>query len=124
MYPKENNFKKLVPRDIIINPTVLLHWFLDDGFSTLRDRNQEYLNKGWKQRTKQVIVGFCSESFSKEDNEFLANEIAKIGIGCYVGKCNSGTGYRIFINQKDTNKFFAIIGPPPVKSLEYKWKII
>lgn len=40
-----------------------------------------------------------------------------------VRKFNRGTGWRIFLPQSQAQKFFSIIGPCPVPSMEYKWKI-
>jgi len=122
-YPKENNYRKLVPRDVKITPKLLLHWFLDDGYSTWRNRNKEMSEKGWKQNKKQVLAGFCSESFSKLDNIFLINKIKQLGINCRLVKSQQGTGWRIKIDQTNTNKFFDLIGPCPIASLKYKWKI-
>ena len=127
-YPATNKYKKVVPKDIILTPKVILNWFLDDGYSTWRHREGEICksrdNKSYPQNTKQVILGFCSESFSKRENEFLRDKLIKLGIGASVRKSNGGTGWRIFINQTSTNDFFDLIGECPVDSLKYKWKRI
>lgn len=125
-YPVNNGYTKVVPRDIILTPTVLLHWFLDDGYSCWRNRDGEICkgrnNKAYPQKTKQIILGFCSESFTKEENDFLCENIKKMGIGASVRKSNGGTGWRLFIDQLSTNDFFDLIGECPVDSLKYKWK--
>jgi len=91
---------------------MLLHWFLDDGNSYVR-----------KRKTKQVCIVLCSESFSRIDQELMSEKIwDKFGIKCSVRKCQSGTGYRIFVRQKYAGLFYDIIGPPVVSSLAYKWK--
>jgi len=51
-----------VPYDINITPTVLLHWFMDDGSTTQRRKDS---------KTKQIITTFCTESFSYADNCLL-----------------------------------------------------
>lgn len=116
-YPESNNFIKVVPSDIPMTKTVLLHWFLDDGYSSLRKR------KDCNQKKKQVVLGLCSECFSKEDQQMLCDKMKDrwglIANPCY---CHNGTGYMIKISQSQAPKFFDIIGPPPVPSLAYKWK--
>lgn len=120
-YPSKNNYKKVVPIDLILTPKIILYWFLDDGYSTWRNREKEK----YKQNTKQVICGFCSESFTKQENEFLCKELKKLNINSSVRKCNSGgSGWRIFIDQFNTNNFFNLIGNCPVDSMKYKWKIV
>ncbi len=120
--------QKIVPPDLILTPKSILYWFLDDGYSTWRNREKEVCgtrnNKTYPQRTKQVIMGFCSESFTKQENEFLCNQLVRMGIKASVRKCNSGSGWRIFIGQESTNSFFDLIGKCPVDSLKYKWKRI
>lgn len=110
--------KKVIPQDMFIDQVVLLHWFLDDGWSHIRVR-KECKN----QKTKQVIVGFCSQSFSIEDNErlcVLMNE--KFNLGAKIFPVKTGSGWSIKIPQSKTKLFFQIIGPPPITCLSYKWK--
>lgn len=118
--------QKIVPLDLILTPKTMLYWFLDDGYSCYRRRDGEICksrgNKAYPQKTKQVILGFCSESFTKPENDFLVSELERLGIGASVRKCNSGSGWRIFIDQTSTNDFFDLIGECPVDSLKYKWK--
>lgn len=111
-YPEENGFKKIIPMNIEINETVLLHWFLDDGSSYLR-----------KRKTQQIVITFSSESFSKQDQQTLCDRVMnRFPLTPTVHPCNSGTGWRITIPQSQASRFFEIIGPPPVASLSYKWK--
>ena len=128
-YPESNNFKKVVPKDIIITPTVLLHWFMDDGCSSLRKRDyKENPKKKWLSRRRkenQVLITFCSESFSKEDQEMLVTQMnKKFNLCAKVIACGFGTGYRVKIPQSKAQYFFKLIGPCPVPSFAYKWKII
>ena len=120
-YPEGSGFKKVIPSDIEINETVLLHWFLDDGSSSRRTRKYP---SHWKQRKQQVKIVFCSESFTKEDQEVLCEKVAaKFPLTPRLQKVQWGAGYRIGLPQSETKQFFGIIGPPPVPSLAYKWKI-
>jgi len=113
-YPPENDYKKVIPRSVELTPTVLLHWFLDDGCSYKR-----------KRKTRQIIIALCSECFYKENQEFLQEQfIKKFGIKTRLKKipCKNYDGYRIIINQSYADKFYNVIGPPPVPNLAYKWK--
>lgn len=119
--------RKVVPCDLVLNAKTMLYWFLDDGYSTWRNRSGEICknrgNKKYPQRVKQVMLGFCSESFTKQENDFLCEKIKQLGIRASVRKSWAGTKYRIFIDQCNTNEFFELIGECPVDSLKYKWKI-
>ena len=126
-YPKSNNYIKLVPRDLKLTEISLLHWFLDDGFSFERKRKYKeggkYLQLS-RRKQKQIIIEFCSESFSKEDNEFLIEQINNNwALKASLRKTKKGTGYRVKISQTKTNDFFEVIGVCPVSKLKYKWKI-
>lgn len=113
-YPKWNNYKKIVPKDLILTPRMVLYWFMDDGFSIYRNDS----------KTKHVVGAFCSESFTKKENEFLCNQLKKFGLSVSVRRSVGikGTGYRIFLNQSSFSLFLKLIGSCPVKSMEYKWK--
>lgn len=45
-YPAWNNYKKVVPKDLVLTPLIVLHWFLDDGTSSWRNRKYP---KAWQQ---------------------------------------------------------------------------
>jgi len=114
-YPESNNYQKIVPLDIELNETILLHWFMDDGSS--------YCRSGRERRSKQIIISLASESFTKEEQEFLSQQMfEKWGLLVNIGKCKSGTGWRMYFRQSQAELFFSIIGLPPVPSLAYKWK--
>ena len=118
-YPASNNYEKVVPCDFVLNPVSLLHWFMDDGCSELRKRSD--YKPSWHKKA-QIAITFCSESFSRKENEFLINQLASLGIRASLSKTNKGKGYRIYVPQSQASAFFTLIGPPPVASLAYKWK--
>ena len=122
-YPESNNFKKIIPDDICISETMLLHWFLDDGFSHFRDRGRDYKGTSWSQKKEQVVVKFCTDCFSLDDQERLCEQLNnKFALNFKVVKYMKY--HRIGIPQSKSNDFFEIIGQPPVESLAYKWKIV
>lgn len=109
---KNGKLTKIVPVDLKLTPITLLHWFLDDGSTSWR-----------KDRVKQVRLIFCSESFTKAENEFLCEQIKGFGLRSTIKKCPSGTGWRIGIGQSSVADFFDLIGSCPVESMRYKWKV-
>jgi hypothetical protein len=122
-YPKDKGFVKTVPTDLVLTPRVVLYWFMDDGSTTFRNRNKEYKNTKWSQKMQQVILTLCSESFTHDENEFLACQLRALGLNAVVRGCNSGSGYRVHINQSTVKDFFDLIGECPVESMKYKWKL-
>lgn len=111
-YPESNDFKKVVPHDLDLTPKVILNWFMDDGTTSAR-----------KRKTRQINMVFCSESFTKDDNEWLCNEFdIKYGIKPGIYYNGKGFGWRIRIPVKYIQNVYDVMGPCPVKSMEYKWK--
>lgn len=113
-YPKENGFKKVIPNDVSISPTALLHWFLDDGSSYQRRKNSA---------KKQVVITLSTECFSLENQQMLVDKIEReYDISFSIYPTNSGVGHRMVLPQKYSPEFYRIIGPPQPASLAYKWK--
>jgi len=118
-YPASNDYKKIIPTSIEITPALLLHWFLDDGYSYKYTRLQKYT---------YTRLEFACMSFTVEELEMLCVKIyEKFGITMFIrvhkrnGKI-AGTGCEVHVKQGDIPLFYEIIGPPPVPSLAYKWK--
>lgn len=114
------NGKKVVSNKIgeHFSEITLATWFLDDGHFSNR---------------KNESVTLCSESFSKEDNEFLCLLLKeKFDIDAKIQKIkrNNKVKYRVYIGngnnggikQKYSNldKFFGVIYEYIPKSMEYK----
>lgn len=118
-YPASNNYKKVVPSDLKLTPTSILYWFLDDGSTSYRKRNYQ---NSWTQNVSQVRLTFCSESFTKDENEFLSQQINGFGISSRVIKSQWGSNWRIMVNQKSVNDFFDLIDECPIDCMQYKWK--
>ena len=113
-YPEQNDHKKTIPKDIEVTSNLLLHWFLDDGNSYRRRKNS---------KIKQVIITFCSECFTKEEQQMISEKINnRYKLDCKVVPYSDGTGWRIKLPQSKTSLFYNIIGPCPVPSMEYKFK--
>ena len=117
-YPEHNNYKKVVPRNLKLTPTVILHWFLDDGSS--------YKSKRFKKNGELVndkaIITLCTDCFCLNDQKRLCNQFLKFGIIAKPTPIRNKR-WRIIITQSQSQKFFSLIGPCPVPSMAYKWKL-
>ncbi len=104
--PKDGKNFKIVPRDIELTPTVLLHWYLGDGCLA---RNKE---------NRIPCITFATNCFSKEDVEFLIRELKMVGLTFYFNQATSGfnkgekSGYVIRSKSDDGTpyRFFKLIG--------------
>jgi len=99
--------KKIVPRDIILTPSVCLNWYIGDG-SLMRNA---------RGRTR---IKLCTDGFPKSDVLFLIEKLRNLGIeASYWKSCN-----RIGISANYTKKFIDYIGACPgeiYKDYGYKW---
>jgi hypothetical protein len=113
-YPKNNNYIKVIPKDIEPTPEMLLHMFLDDGCAYHRRKES---------KIKQIKLTISSQSFTRDDQEMFCEKVNNIfNLKMRTEATNSGTGYRIGLPQSKVNDFYNVIGPPPFESLAYKWK--
>lgn len=92
---------KVVPENIKITPTVLLHWYLGDG-SISRENG----------------ITLCTDSFSSESINYLMYELSNLKFLPMLNYLNN----RIIIPNKRVKEFLNLIGNCPVKSFEYKWE--
>ena len=95
------NGKKIIPKDLIITPTVFLHWFLGDG-----------------NYNKSHGITLCTDSFSEKDVLTLINNLNKnYCIESYHRKLTN----RIIIPNRYVFEIFNIIGQSPVYCYLHKW---
>ena len=98
-----NDRIKIIPEDIKITPTTMLHWYLGDG--TL---------------PKKEFAILCTDCFTKKEISFLIKQM-NILIGIKASLLDKEN--RIFIPKTSVPVFLEYIGAPPVKSLDYKWNL-
>ena len=98
------NKKKHVPKDIVLTPDVVRHWFIGDG------------NLHWN---KERFRGIClaTHSFSNEDREFLQHLMKEIGINIYIFSAG-----QMYIPRKSVENFFSYVQKCPVSCYDYKWE--
>lgn len=106
------DYIKIVPKDFIMTPGILLNWFMDDGTTVFK-----------KGRNGKFDLLLCSESFTQSDNEFLIELLKEVDIEAVLAYNGKGYGHRLRIRQKSICNFFDYIGDCPIESMKYKWKL-
>jgi hypothetical protein len=81
---------KRVPRDLVLTPSALLHWFCGDG----------------KGGDRKGTLGFCTDDFPKEDVEFLVERLQEhLGIPATVqqsGVTSKGRPrFQVLVGRRD-----------------------
>jgi hypothetical protein len=93
---------KIIPKEIIITPDLLLQEYLCDG-NFYRE------------------IRLCTEGFDKGSVFFLKNLMEKeLNIKLNIRKANGK--YELIIKKSDSKKFLNYIGKCPVKCYNYKWQ--
>ena len=95
------NGRKVIPRDLELDPLSLAVWFMDDGSKT--KKGDLYLN---------------SQQFSFKDQRFLLHLLRKLGIRARMNKDKKY--YRIRIYKESIPKFVELIKPYVIDSMKYK----
>jgi len=107
---------KIAPLDIKITPIVLLLWFMGDG-STTRPTSQP----------DRIMLRLSTEKFTEPEVVFLRDSLSKLGINFNINKgrhTDKQRGFVLNTKKKSTVRdFLEYIGPCPVTSMEYKWKL-
>lgn len=93
---------KIVPSNLELNPTILLHWYLGDG------------NIG-----NENGIELCTDSFDENSMDILLEELYKLNFLPHKNKFN-----RIDIPNKRVFEFLEYIGKSPVECFNYKWNTI
>jgi DNA-binding transcriptional regulator YiaG len=99
--------QKIIPRDLQLNSTVLLHWYLGDG-SLIRRKNDS---------DRVPFIVLATNAFSKEDVNFLIQKLKELNLNFYPVKYKSGftgkeSGYCLYSKTQDGTpfRFFKLIG--------------
>lgn len=102
---KEQNGRpyKVLPKDLELTPTIIKHWYLGDG--TVYNRYFRVDN------TICYGIEFCSEAFTKQEQEFLALELEYVtGIPFHLKIKNRDKGtYRLTTYDKHIKPFLTAI---------------
>lgn len=102
---------KIVPRDLILTPITLRHWFYGDGHNC---------KDNWR-------IQLCTNGFTLEDVSFLVESLQELGFtNARVKKDNyqGKISYSIKISNKETvTSFIKYISPCNIPSMIYKFKL-
>lgn len=98
-----NEQRKIVPKDLILNPTICLVWFIGDGC----------LSNG---RYGQVLQ-LSTDCFSLEEVKFLCEQLADFE----ARPVRYGEIHRIHIPRHRIKAFLDYIGECPFDDYAYKW---
>jgi hypothetical protein len=95
------NGKKIVPMDIILTPTILLHWYIGDG--SISSSNG---------------ITLCTDSFDIDSIDFLLHQLSNLNLCPMLNYLEN----RIIIPNRRVVEFLNYIGNCPVDEFKYKWK--
>ena len=95
------NNKKIIPKDLVLDPTILAVWYMDDG-SKCRDHDI-YLN---------------TQQFSVNDQKILLYKLRKLHIDARLNKDKKY--FRIRLLKTSVKAFMGIISPYVFTSMRYK----
>lgn len=101
---------KTIPTDLVLDWTMVAFWFADDGHS--------------RKNGKELV--FCSESFTKEENEFLITRFSRdLDIYCSLCKRNGGSNFGIRVLAKSYFDFVENIKPKlkDINCISYKLNV-
>lgn len=105
--------KKIIPKNLKLTPLIISIWLCDDGCITLRGKNKDSL-----------YIRICSESFTHEENIFLAEKIQDFcGEKIICQKINkSNDKHRLILHDKSSRALLNKIDKYFPKEMERKIK--
>ena len=106
--------KKDVPKDILLAPIILAHWFMGDGCSFRVGKNKIGV---------EVQLATCA--FSEDSIALLEAEFCRLGIStsrCHNHRVHTGSGINIYIKQRSVDNFMRIVEPYVMEPFTYKVK--
>lgn len=97
--------KKIFP-DIAITPTILLHWYMGDGYLKVR-------------QGRQSAIRLSTQCFDDASLSLMVSRLNEVGLHAKPEKNNAG--YVLVFPVIDTSPFFEFIGRCPIPYFDYKW---
>lgn len=101
------NKRKVIPKDLKLNPIILAIWYMDDGSKTQSTKN-----------TNNINVYLNSQNFSLNDQKYLLHLLRQVNIKARLNKDKQN--YRIRILKESINTFMSMIKPYVIESMSYK----
>ncbi len=105
------NSTKIIPEDLQLTPTTVLHWFLGDGHAV-------YTHDHY------VVVGFATYCFTWAECEGLVDRFKEVDsrLDFHVQQHRPGQPKIISQKQSTVGAFYEYVGTSPVNCFQYKWK--
>lgn len=97
------NGKKVIPADLILNPTICLLWYIGDGALCNTENHQH--------------IQLSTDCFTYNEVQLLAEQLKAFEARLAKNESN----YRIYIPRHKIQEFLNYIGPCPFKDYLYKW---
>ena len=98
------NNKKIIPKDLIINPTICLIWYVGDGALCNSKRSQ--------------YIQLSTDCFSYDEVNYLCSQLSEFE----AKPMRQKDVYRIYIPHHKIKKFLQYIGDCPFSDYKYKWE--
>jgi hypothetical protein len=96
--------KKIIPRDIILTPSICKQWYIGDGSLIYREKGKSYIE-------------LATNGFSVSDVRWLVKELIELGFRATRRPSRNTIG----ISTHSTKQFLDYIGSSPVECYQYKW---
>lgn len=97
--------KKIIPENVVLNPTICLIWYLGDGTLCHSKRS--------------AAIYLCTDCFEKEQIEKIL--IPQLSMFEATLKEHDKNKWRIYIPRRKIKAFLDYIGPCPFKDYAHKW---
>lgn len=101
------NGRKVISRELELNPLILAIWYMDDGSKSLSKTNKENLN-----------IYLNTQQFSLSDQKYLLHLLRELNIKARLNKDKKY--YRIRILKESVKDFMNLIRVHIVDSMKYK----
>lgn len=100
-----SNRVKIVPKDLILHPSTVRNWIMDDGT---------------RHKHSDAMI-LSTNSFSKNECYSLLEKLKEIVNEGYMSVQNGKNGPRIYLNKISANKLLEYVGSCDVKVFDYKF---
>lgn len=112
----KSRFIKKAPKDLIITPLILRHWYLGDGSISWGKKKPKSNRIQCPKKRAPTIVISCQSHDNNTLNIYI-EQMKEMGI---IFSLNN-YGKTIRLSSEDIPRFFELIGECPIDCYKYKW---
>lgn len=105
-----SNGRKEVPKDLVLTPISVAHWFMGDGTSSKQAAGKPLFD----------CVNLCTQAFNSYSQELL--KVQLLGLSIYATIQRSGSKQKIYILQDSVDDFMRVVDPHVIEPYRYKIK--